>query len=227
MRSVSAIDDAFRRWRRPPLGGRRVHRMSERYGRARGSRPVSASEVTSGQQQRRSGIIAATCPAVRVRIIRPNPISKVGVASARTYRRRPGSVKPSRRRVEERPFDRWMCPEREEIGTRARPRSDPEPEKGQSGSGELALMLMYPRCSFCGATPPIAWYEGPDFVNSVPSSQDVRSEEAWLACSTCVRLVNEGDREALVLRSAQDTLMGIRENFDREFWDRRDSVAPS
>jgi hypothetical protein len=49
----------------------------ERYGRARGTRPVSASVVTSGQQQRRSGIIAATCPAVRVRIISLNPIWKV------------------------------------------------------------------------------------------------------------------------------------------------------
>jgi hypothetical protein len=68
--------------------------MSERYGRVRGSRPVWASEVTTGQQQRRSGIIAATCPAVRVRIIRLNPIWKVGVASATTYRRRPGFVKP-------------------------------------------------------------------------------------------------------------------------------------
>jgi hypothetical protein len=67
--------------------------MSESYGRASGSRPVWASEVTSGQQQRRSGIIAATCPAVRVRIIRLIPIWKVGVAGARTYRRRPGSVK--------------------------------------------------------------------------------------------------------------------------------------
>jgi hypothetical protein len=59
----------------------------ERYGRARATRPVSASVVTSGQQQRRSGIIAATCPAVRVRIIRLNPIWKVGVAGAKTTSR--------------------------------------------------------------------------------------------------------------------------------------------
>jgi len=32
---------------------------------------------------------------------------------------------------------------------------------------------------FCGA-PPVAWYEGPDFVKSVPSAKEVRSEEAWL-----------------------------------------------
>jgi hypothetical protein len=84
-------------------------------------------------------------------------------------------------------------------------------------------ILVNPVCSFCSA-PPVAWYEGPDFVKSVPSAKEVRSEEAWLACGTCVRLVNEGDREALVLRSAQDLLMGIRENFDSVFWARRDGA---
>lgn len=51
------------------------------YGRARGSRPIGASSATSGQQ-RRSGIIAATWPAVRVRIMSSIPISKVGIAGA-------------------------------------------------------------------------------------------------------------------------------------------------
>lgn len=60
-------------------------------------------------------------------------------------------------------------------------------------------------------------------MKSVPSAKEVRSEEAWLACGTCVRLVNEGDREALVLRAAHDSLMGFREIFDRVFWARRDS----
>ena len=84
---------------------------------------------------------------------------------------------------------------------------------------------MYPGCSFCGAMPPVAWYEGPDFVKSVPSADDVRSEEVWLACDVCVGLVNEGDREALVLRSAQDTLVGIRDNFDNLFWAPRDRAS--
>jgi hypothetical protein len=70
--------------------------------------------------------------------------------------------------------------------------------------------------------PPVAWYEGPDFAESVSSADEVRSEEAWLACDTCVRLVSEGDREALVLRSAQDTLTSIRDNFDHLFWTPRD-----
>src|SRR5918996_2331203 len=51
------------------------------YGRARGVRPAWASVLSLGQQ-RRSGIIAATCPAVRVRIIGSNPIPKVGFAGA-------------------------------------------------------------------------------------------------------------------------------------------------
>ena len=54
-----------------------------RYGRARDPRPVVASVDTPGQQQRRSGIIAATCPAVRVRIIGSNPIPEVGIAGAK------------------------------------------------------------------------------------------------------------------------------------------------
>jgi hypothetical protein len=62
-------------------------------------------------------------------------------------------------------------------------------------------------------------------MESVPSADEVRSEEAWLACDTCVRLVDQGDREALVLRSAQDTLVSIRDNFDRIFWGPRDLAA--
>jgi hypothetical protein len=50
--------------------------------------------------------MAATCPAVRVRIIRLNPIQKVGVASATTYRRLPGSVKPRAREIEDRLLDK-------------------------------------------------------------------------------------------------------------------------
>jgi hypothetical protein len=85
---------------------------------------------------------------------------------------------------------------------------------------------MYPVCSFCGATP-VAWYEGPDFVRSVASPDDVRSGEAWLACDVCVRLIDADDREGLVLRSAQDLLMGIRMNFDEGFWARRDRAKGS
>lgn len=44
---------------------------------------MAASVDTQGQQHRRSGIIAATCPAVRVRIIGSNPIPGVGIADAK------------------------------------------------------------------------------------------------------------------------------------------------
>jgi hypothetical protein len=100
----------------------------------------------------------------------------------------------------------------------------PDPRHGgrHSSAERLASNLVNPSCSFCGGVPPVAWYEGPDFVKSVPSADEVRSEEAWLACAVCVGLVNEGDREALVLRSAQDTLKSIRDNFDHLFWALRD-----
>jgi hypothetical protein len=35
--------------------------------------------------------------------------------------------------------------------------------------------------------------------------------------------VDEDEREALVLRSAQDSLRAIRETFERAFWAHRDS----
>jgi len=91
---------------------------------------------------------------------------------------------------------------------------------------------MHPRCSFCGGTP-VAWYEGPDFLRSVPSPDQVRSEEAWLACDLCVPLVEAGDRDALALRSAprsdrasgdltgSGTFVAIREHHDRDLWAHR------
>ncbi len=94
--------------------------------------------------------------------------------------------------------------------------------RGTPAQNRLASSVMNPSCSFCGAMPPIAWYEGPNFLKSVPSTDEVRSEEAWLACDICVGLVNDGDREALVLRAAKDSLMSIRDTFDRVFWAPRD-----
>lgn len=59
---------------------------------------------------------------------------------------------------------------------------------------------MYPVCSFCGEGPVVAWFEGPDFTVSVDGPEKVRAEEAWLACSTCLLLVEAGDRDSLVRR---------------------------
>jgi hypothetical protein len=57
-------------------------------------------------------------------------------------------------------------------------------------------------CSFCGARPPVAWFEGPTFRTFVRSSAEVHAEEAWLACATCLELVEADDREGLVMRGA-------------------------
>jgi hypothetical protein len=53
-------------------------------------------------------------------------------------------------------------------------------------------------CSFCGEGPVVAWFEGPSFRTFVRSSAEVRAEEAWLACATCLALVEKDDREGLV-----------------------------
>jgi aminoglycoside 6'-N-acetyltransferase len=62
---------------------------------------------------------------------------------------------------------------------------------------------VFPVCSFCGERPVVAWFEGPGFTTAVDSADKVRSEEAWVACSACARLVEADDREALVRRGAQ------------------------
>ena len=58
-------------------------------------------------------------------------------------------------------------------------------------------------CSFCGERPVAAWFEGPSFRTFVRSSAEVRAEEAWLACETCLALVETDDREGLARRGAK------------------------
>jgi hypothetical protein len=58
-------------------------------------------------------------------------------------------------------------------------------------------------CSFCGERPVAAWFEGPSFRTFVRSSAEVRAEEAWLACETCLALVETDDREGLARRGAR------------------------
>jgi hypothetical protein len=58
-------------------------------------------------------------------------------------------------------------------------------------------------CSFCGERPVAAWFEGPSFRTFVSSSIEVRAEEAWLACATCLGLVEANDREGLVERGVE------------------------
>lgn len=59
---------------------------------------------------------------------------------------------------------------------------------------------MDPVCSFCGDRP-VAWFEGPSFRNAVDSADKVSADVAWLACATCLRLVESNDREGLVQRN--------------------------
>jgi hypothetical protein len=58
-------------------------------------------------------------------------------------------------------------------------------------------------CSFCGERPVAAWFEGPSFRTFVRSSAEVRAEEAWLACATCLALVEANDREGLAERDVE------------------------
>jgi hypothetical protein len=85
-------------------------------------------------------------------------------------------------------------------------------------------------CSFCGARPVAAWFEGPTYKTFVRSSADVRAEEAWLACATCLALVEADDREGLAQRGTRRHGGRAREGaeaFTREmqnerFWRLRD-----
>jgi hypothetical protein len=62
---------------------------------------------------------------------------------------------------------------------------------------------MVPVCSFCGERPVVGWFEGPDFLRFVDAPEKVRANEAWLACSTCLSLIQAGDRDGLVQRGTQ------------------------
>jgi hypothetical protein len=85
-------------------------------------------------------------------------------------------------------------------------------------------------CSFCGEGPVAAWFEGPSFRTFVRSSAEVRAEEAWLACATCLALVETDDRDGLARRGAKrrGSIAGergeamAREMQNRLFWTQRD-----
>jgi hypothetical protein len=59
---------------------------------------------------------------------------------------------------------------------------------------------MYPVCSFCGDQAVVVWFEGPDFLSAVRSADQVRSNEAFLACAVCLALIEANDREGLAAR---------------------------
>jgi hypothetical protein len=87
-------------------------------------------------------------------------------------------------------------------------------------------------CSFCGERPVVAWFEGPSFRTFVRSSAEVRAEEAWLACATCLALVETDDRDGLARRDATregrswseraETI--ARDMQNEHFWRKRDQA---
>jgi hypothetical protein len=87
-------------------------------------------------------------------------------------------------------------------------------------------------CTFCGQGPIVAWFEGPSFGTFVRSSAEVRAEKAWLACATCLALVETDDREGLAMRGtrrprgrASEGAEAIeREMQDKRFWRHRDQT---
>ena len=98
-------------------------------------------------------------------------------------------------------------------------------------------------CSFCGERPVAAWFEGPSYRTFVRSSAEVRAEEAWLACATCLDLVEANNREGLVerglerqgrkdraiarMRSPSDEIhirRTTRSHLDELFWRLRDQM---
>ena len=87
-------------------------------------------------------------------------------------------------------------------------------------------------CSFCGERPIAAWFEGPTFRTFVRSSAEVRAEGAWLACTTCLALVEAIDarqprptgcaRKGRSWSERAETM--AREMQNEDFWRKRDRV---
>ena len=69
------------------------------------------------------------------------------------------------------------------------------------GPGTDASVPSVPAvCGFCGDDLVVAWFQGPDFVTFADAPDRVTAGEAWLACATCLALVESDEREELVWR---------------------------
>ncbi len=106
-------------------------------------------------------------------------------------------------------------------------RESPADSKGRIPAPRMDGRLtfdMFPVCSFCGERPVVAWFEGPDFKVYVSMPAEVRSEEAWLCCSVCLRLVEAEDHDALFrrgarrLRQAGNPASTIDLELQQDFW---------
>jgi hypothetical protein len=96
------------------------------------------------------------------------------------------------------------------------------------------VLAMYPVCSFCGERPAVAWFEAPTFLRRVESADKVGANDAWLACATCLELVDANEREQLVERAVQRLVrkpperalppgeaLRTRQHLEEQFWSRR------
>jgi hypothetical protein len=90
-------------------------------------------------------------------------------------------------------------------------------------------------CSFCGEQPVAAWFEGPDFRAFVTRAGDVRAEEAWLACASCLQLVEADDADRLAERGMkrlvrrgadQEKAMAFARRAHEQFWSARSGNQP-
>jgi hypothetical protein len=58
-------------------------------------------------------------------------------------------------------------------------------------------------CSFCGARTIGGYLAGPSFKTHVRQPSDVRGQEAYIVCDTCLGLIEADDRRGLAERSAR------------------------
>ena len=89
---------------------------------------------------------------------------------------------------------------------------------------------MRPACSFCHRSEVVAWFGEPSFDTAVTDPKDVRRTEAVVACTRCLSLIEENDRESLARRSAAnearrqgrqadaDHIAQTRQHHDQMFW---------
>ena len=56
-------------------------------------------------------------------------------------------------------------------------------------------------CGFCGDDRVLAWFLGPDYASYMGRPQEEAAYQAWLACATCLALVESDEREELLWRA--------------------------
>lgn len=85
--------------------------------------------------------------------------------------------------------------------------------------------MMDAGCSFLQHTPRGGMVRGTHFLSFVVSAEEVRAEEVWLCCDSCLRSVQAGDRERIARRGTlrvggsgpDEALVSVRHEHQR-FW---------